>query len=192
MDDAISHVILVVQNNPNKPLSQILKRPDVREALSWPFAQAGAETLAAVREAWLEAAGDEILPEADLKAIIANVKKNTTTAPVRLRQAMVKGPRDQMSTRLHKLADDLVRRAEFAVEYSGKRATMLTQLQQAPKTAQKTWRRDPTSKSCKWCIELDGTTIGINDVFAADGLKSFRTLLGPPAHPRCRCHLEIS
>lgn len=192
LDDAISHVILVVQNNPLKPLSQILKRPDVREALSWPFARAGAETLAAVREAWLDAAGDTVLPDADLKAIVANVKKNTLGAPVRLRQAMAKGPRDQMSDRLYKLADDLVRRAEFAVEYSGKRATTLKQLAEAPKTAQKTWRRDPESDSCKWCIELDGTTIGIKQVFVVEGLKSFRKLVGPPLHPRCACHLDIT
>lgn len=183
---------MVVENNPTKPLSQILRRPDVKEALTWPFARAGGETIAAVREAWLEAAGDLVLPEEDLKAVLDNVKQNTVTAPKRLKQAITKGPRDQMADRLTKLSNDLIRRAEFAVEFSGKRAEMLAQLVGSGEATQKTWKRDPASKSCKWCIKLDSTTVGINDIFPLEGWDPFRPLLGPPLHPRCGCRLEIS
>jgi hypothetical protein len=183
---------LVVQNNPTKPMSQILRRPDIKEALTWPFARAGAETLAAVREAWYEAAGDLLLPEDDLNEIFDNVRQNTVTAPRRLRQAIAKGPRDQLSDRLKKLSDDLVRRAEFAVEYSGKRATSLAQLHGLPETATKTWKRNPLSNSCSRCIDLDGTTIPVGDVFVVADWKSFQALIGPPLHPRCACELEIT
>lgn len=192
LNDAIGHVVLVASNNPTKPMSQILKRPDIKEALTWPFARAGAETVAAVREAWLESAGDLLLPEDDLTEILANVKKNTVTAPQRLRKAIAKGPRDQLVTRLQKLADDLVRRAEFAVEYSEKRATTLAQLQTAPESAMKTWRRNPKSNSCKWCIALDGVTIPVGQLFELDDFPSFQPLIGPPRHPRCQCRLDIT
>lgn len=192
LDTAIGHVILVAENNPTKPLSQILKRPDIKEALTWPFARADAETVAAVREAWIDAIGDELVPDDDLAEILSNVKHNTVTAPGRLRKAIAKGPKDQMADRLKKLADDLVRRAEFAVEYSGKRAATLAQLQAAPETAMKTWLRNPASKSCKWCIALDGTTIPVGDLFTLNGFPSFQPLVGPPRHPRCQCRLEIS
>ena len=192
LKDAVGHVLLVVQNNPTKPMSQILRRPDIKEALTYPFAQAGAMTVAAVREAWYEAAGDLLIPDDDLTEILDNVRSNTTTAPRRLRQAIAKGPRDQLSDRLKKLSDDLVRRAEFAVEYSGKRATTLSKLHELPETAMKTWHRNPLSKSCKYCIALDGTSIPVGDLFVIKGWKSFQPLLGPPLHPRCRCELEIS
>lgn len=192
LNDAISHVIVVAQNNPSKPLSQILRRVDIKEALTYPFAAAGAMTTAAVREAWYEAAGELVLPEADLKEILSNVKTNTVTAPRRLRQAIAKGPRDQLSDRLTKLSNDLIRRAEFAVEYSGKRAGTLAQLQAAPKTAMKTWVRNPESKSCSRCIDLDGTTIPINQLFSVDDFETFQALIGPPLHPRCQCGLKIT
>lgn len=192
LNDAVGHVLLVVQNNPGKPLSQILRRPDIKEALTYPFAQAGAETLAAVREAWYDAAGDLVLPEDDLSEILTNVRSNTVTAPQRLRKAIAKGPKDQLSDRLKKLSNDLIRRAEFAVEYSGKRAATLAQLEGQPETAMKTWRRNPESKSCKYCIALDGVTIPVGQLFHLDDFKSFQPLVGPPLHPRCACELDIT
>lgn len=73
LSDALNHVLLVIGNNPSKPVRVVLLRPDVREALSEPFVSAGVETVMAIREAWDKAAGDVLIPKQDLTDLLLSL-----------------------------------------------------------------------------------------------------------------------
>src|SRR3954471_14229357 len=85
LSDAVEHILVVVGNNPGRTLREILNRPDIRQAISDPFAHAGAETLQAVREAWYQQAGGLELPSEDLERTLETVRANTVAAPLRIK-----------------------------------------------------------------------------------------------------------
>ncbi len=53
-----------------------------------------------------------------------------------------------------------------------------------PPSVMKRWKTVPDERRCEFCRPLTDVTIPINSLF--DG-----TLAGPPAHPLCRCELEL-
>lgn len=184
--EATEHVILVAQNNAQKPLKEILLRPDVQEAITHPFSTAGAQTLAEVRKAW----GDHTVGAGDLKATLETVKKNTKATPARLRKAILGGPRDELADRLKKLALDSQLRARYAVDYAQKRSATLQLLDSADEGATKTWAAD--DPKCSHCKALVGTTVHVDQPFPVGSkLKTFGVLLGPPRHPNCNCYLVL-
>lgn len=196
MSDAITHITLVANNNPGKPLKILLQRPDVREAMTVPFAQAGAETLASVRQVWLEELGDVIASDVDLNRTLRTVRRNTVLAPRRLREAILTGDREELGERLQKLATSLRRRAELSVEFARDRAKTIKLLAEAPPGATKTWHAKDHDNLCSWCNDLDGQTIGIKAEFpnkvGDKKLATYGKLTGPPRHPNCQCELTIN
>jgi hypothetical protein len=191
MASAIEHILLVVENNPKKPLKQILARPDVRQAMSDPFARAGAETLQAVREAWDGHAGGDRLPDHDLMKTLQTVRANTIAAPARIRHVVLNGHRESMDRRLRTLSGKMMRSAEMSVEFADNRAYTLKTLHGAPKGAMKTWRSLNWENRCEHCEHLDGTTIPVNDIFQTS-VATYGPLIGPQLHPHCQCWLEVS
>lgn len=52
----------------------------------------------------------------------------------------------------------------------------------------KTWHCDFRSEVCQICLPLNGLTISVLELFH---LEDGRTLLGPTAHPHCKCYIEF-
>lgn len=53
----------------------------------------------------------------------------------------------------------------------------------------RTWITTPDERACVICLPMHGQLVGLTEHFTApDG----RSLMGPPAHPRCRCATGIS
>jgi hypothetical protein len=66
------------------------------------------------------------------------------------------------------------------------------QSQAAVDSITKTWVAEPggsLSGTCRYCRDLDGTTVPIRDIFA---VTSYGVLTAPPRHPNCQCRISIS
>ncbi len=197
LDDSIKHVLLVVANNPRKSMRLILARPDVRRAISEPFADAGAETVVAIRQAWQSQAGDAEIDATDLEALIRDARRNATVMP-RVMASILRTTSDRstLAKSLRVLADDYTRRAGFGVHYASQRARNLRLEAKAPPGSKKQWWGPPWANQCAFCAGSHGTVVDLGKDFplTAGGvtLKPYGGALpAPPAHPRCRCRLRI-
>jgi hypothetical protein len=163
--------------------------------MTLPFSYAGAETLAAVRQAWLDELGDIVASEVDLNRTLRTVRRNTVLAPRRLRDTILEGGHEGLQDRLEKLATSLRRRAELSVDFARSRAHTLKVLHDAPPGATKTWHARDWDNLCSWCNNLDGKTIPVKSEFpnSFDGhkLATYGKLIGPPRHPNCQCWLTV-
>jgi hypothetical protein len=57
----------------------------------------------------------------------------------------------------------------------------------------KVWHSRNDEKTCQWCRAMDGQVAVLQHEFVpADGLDSFGDLQMPPAHPHCRCWIEVT
>lgn len=187
--EAATHVVLVLGNNPQKKLKEILARPDVKEALTYPFKEAGLQTVAAMNETW-----KLVAPEADktdLKLAIKSVRKNARQASSRMRKAVLLGP-DKFPGEAEKIAKEYARRAQMSIDYVQKKAETMKAVNSGG--THKTWM-GPQAQ-CSACQALHGTTIPIHALFdpQAGGLNlgTFGALVGPPRHPFCKCYLVVS
>ena len=117
-DKVLTFLNLVMENNPRKPLEDILVRPDVQLALTQPFSDAASQTVDLMDSAWR--AGSKIGSEeaskmlkdlglegvqkgkasvSTLNSLKADVWKNSASAKDRLIEAM-QGDREGLSDRL--------------------------------------------------------------------------------------------
>jgi hypothetical protein len=189
---AIDHVLLVIGNNPTQPIQEILARPDIQQALHVPFQEAGAFTLAQVKEVWAAAGGPD---QSDyLDQLLTDVYKNTVLAPARMQQAMTQGDSSLIQSRMTKVAADLARRNSYSVRVAEVRArTEKDLLAIAALGQRKMWQSKLDESTCSYCAALHGQIIDVLEPFPADAggtkLRVYGDLLGPPRHPRCRCRL---
>lgn len=189
---AIKHVLLVIKNNPEKNAAEILARPDVQEALTKPVLQAGQFTMSRIFAAWDNENGPT--PSNYLDSIVADVMRNTVTAPARLQQ-VVSMDLKQTESAMRKVAVDLARRSGLGVRVAEVRASAerdLVSLVEAGH-AHKRWVAHLDENTCSHCASLHNMVIPALDSFPADAgeryLRVYQDLLGPPRHPRCRCRL---
>lgn len=189
---AISEILNGLKDEKKSPL-RVLTTPSIREALVEPFIVAGVETIDAVRQAWDQSAGLDMMP-AELNLIVKNIRANTKSAPLLIRSAMLNGPKEQTAERLNKLAKEMRQRAEYAVQYAQSKGKTVQALSGMKVGGRKTWASH--GPKCSACKALVGTTLKKDEVFsaAAGGLKlgTFGSLLGPPRHPNCNCFLVIT
>jgi len=215
-DKVLTFLNLVMENNPRKPLEDILVRPDVQLALTQPFSDAASQTVDLMDSAWR--AGSKIGSEeaskmlkdlglegvqkgkasvSTLNSLKADVWKNSASAKDRLIEAM-QGDREGLSDRLGKVTRDLQRRAtigiDVAVKESYAQSAMATYAQNG--AAGKTWHSHIDEKTCSHCQGLDGITVAVGETFpeytGTRVLGTYGPLLGPPRHPSCRCWLTPS
>lgn len=178
---ALSFLNLVVENNPDRDITEIEARPDVQEALE-------------VILDWFDAVEDFVqetfltpLMDADILAVTVTLDRATDdiverkiwTDPQRTRQ---------LRLRLDWLIAWLMTPLYLIGILLGTTSQTYTR---------KTWvsRLGPTT--CTVCRALHGITIGIRDSFEPyarrAGMKRiYGSLLGPQAHPRCQCSLLFS
>lgn len=189
---AIHHVMLVISNNPERPLTDILARPDIQQALHMPFQQAGLYTLRQVKKVWEEAAGPE--PSEYLSQLYGDVTKNSILSSARMHQALTQGPRASIQGRMNRVGADLARRAGLSVRVAQVRAqTEKDLLKISQQGKQKMWVSRMDESSCSACKALHGSIRPVLVEFSHSAgersLRVYRDLLGPPRHPNCRCRL---
>lgn len=76
--------------------------------------------------------------------------------------------------------------------------------QAAGERVMKRWRSRRLPSTCRWCLVLDGVTVGLDEQFPHGGAVELKpgiatqppavylgTLPGPPRHPHCFCWLEL-
>jgi hypothetical protein len=63
-------------------------------------------------------------------------------------------------------------------------------------SAQKMWQVSPPGISggegpCEFCLEVNGTQVGIYESFDVGQWRGRQALMAPPAHPHCRCTVQL-
>lgn len=209
--EALSFLTIVIKNNPKKAKSAILARPDIREALRYPYEQAARQSEELIREAWKASEVDTVQKvKAELKllgeawqgyetdtalldAVVADLHKNARAMRGRYTQALNQ-PNEGLAKRLKVITDDVKRRAV----YSGSTAVwgVATQVRDSAfaKTGlNKMWLAVLDDRTCSHCRGLHKKVVGPGEQFPAQiegapQLKVYRNVLfGPPRHPNCRC-----
>lgn len=200
---ALAHLNLVLQNNPHKPVSEVLARPDVAAVLRVPYEQAAEASEVLLREAWAAAEKEAVrkakgefkllgegwqgysVDEDLLSSLVADLHANAKAMRSRYRKALTaKGP-----SQLPILASDVRNRASFSLSTAvWGVATQVRDSALAKAGLNKMWLSRMDDKTCSHCREMHGTVLPPGKFFVT-ALKLYREapLLGPPAHPRCRC-----
>jgi len=204
--EALQHLTLVMQNNPHKPVSEILKRPDVESALRWPYEQAAKASEDLIRKAWdvsekdalAKAKGEMKLLGADWKGhetdtsllddLVGDLHANASAMRSRYRKALT-GDGDK-----EKGLQGITRDAKTRAKYSMTVAIWSVFSQVRDSAAQKAgvnrmWLSRLDADTCTHCLNLHGVVVGPGEPFPVEGLKTYKNkpLFGPPRHPNCRC-----
>ena len=187
---AIKHVLVVLKNNPQKPVSDIFSRPDVLQALSQPFQEAAEFTLRHLVAVWEEQGAPS---SGYLDQLIADVMRNSILASSRM-QRVIYADRDSADLSMNKIGADLARRAGLGVRVAEVRSRAERDLLAiAAKGQYKRWVSRLDAATCSECSALHGMVLHVLEEFPADAggreVRVYRDLLGPPRHPRCRCRL---
>lgn len=204
--EALSHLNLVMQNNPHKTVESLLKRPDVESALRWPYEQAALKAESFIRESWevaekdsvAKAKGEMKLLKADWKGyetdtdllddLVADLHANAKAMRSRYRSALT-GDKDRAQA-LQQLTGDARRRAEYTTSVAV--WSVAAQVRDsAAKLAglNRMWLSRKDADTCTHCLDLHGVVVGPGEAFPVSALKTYkdRALWGPPRHPQCRC-----
>jgi len=191
VQQAIDHIVLVIRNNPGKEMQQILNRPDVQEALSEAGIDGAAAVIAEVTKVWNENNGPAGSPY--LNSVLNDMRRNGMTFPNRMSQALLDGDRSQVEKTL--LSDRL--RATAAQTAAATRARTERSIAnfRSQGMGRVRWVAHIDEKTCSTCIALNGTETDIGAEFnrrilILNKLRPYGNLIGPPAHPNCRCELE--
>lgn len=177
---ALSFLNLVVENNPDRDLTEIEARPDVQEALE-------------IILDWFDAVEDFVeetfptpLMESDISAVKTTLDRATDDIVERKVWSSPQRTR-QLRLRLGWLIDWLLI------------PLYLIGLFLDPSTTytRKTWISRLTPNTCSVCRALHGVTIGIRDSFEpyarrAGWTRFYGSLLTPQLHPSCQCSLLYS
>jgi hypothetical protein len=164
-----------VRNSP-RPANQILSRPDLTEALSYSLRVAHGHTATLIQQAWQHGGGD---PESiyrhaalsgaagalnELRGQIDGIVREELGTPApdpahRIQQAV--------SDAVTKVVTRMRMSLESAAGASHTEAVIAEgrQLQQQGQHVMKVWRSRLSRRTCRWCRELDGVMIPLDDDF---------------------------
>lgn len=207
--EAFTHLNLVRQNNPKKPIEEILKRPDVQSALRAPYEAAAEQSEAILREAWEAAEKDAVqktkgefkLMKEDWKghdvdltlldSLVADLYANAQAMRSRYHEALTR----EKPSDLKGITNDVRTRAVYSLSTAiWGVATQVRDSAINNAGLNKMWVAVLDKHTCSHCANLHGTIIGPGKQFpvnaGATKLKVYMgKLLGPPRHPNCRCIL---
>lgn len=207
--EALAHLLLVRENNPKKPIEDILKRPDVQSALRAPYEEAAEKAEAILREAWDAAEKDSVQKtkgefkllkedwkgyEVDpslLESLVEDLHANAKAMRSRYHEALTK----EKPTDLKVITNDVRHRAVYSLSTAIWGVSTQVRESAIDKAGlNKMWVAVLDENTCSHCAALHGTVLGPGQQFSAKAgktkLKVYRgILLGPPRHPNCRCML---
>lgn len=208
---AAHHLLLVAANNPldangnGKTAAQLLRRPDMQQAMTEPFVDAAQKTSEAVRAAveqgWriggqqaaqalagLGTHGYDLLLEDDevMQSVLADVQKNMDSTRQRLSQAFAQ---EDKQAALAKATADLERRAKYSVEYALRRSAEERRAKEYAMAGMGLmWVSRLAANTCSYCLALHGQVIPPGGTFESDTkLGIYHDLKCPPRHPNCQC-----
>lgn len=209
--EALNHLNLVMQNNPKTPVETILKRPDVRSALRYPYEEAAKASEKVLREAWDAGEAETVRKvkgefkllgetwqghEADkalLESLVGDLHENAKAMRSRYHEALTKDSSASIKKRLTGITNDAKTRSRYSVSTAvWGVASLVRDSAFALAGMNKMWLAVLDDRTCSHCRSLHLTVIKPGQMFAitAGGtkLKAYRNvLLGPPRHPNCRC-----
>lgn len=190
---ALTHILLVVTNNPGKTIEQILVRPDVQDALSLPFQDAGVATTDAINSGWsagvtigqqqasadLQALGipdvanDPIDSSSYLTDVLSDVTANVEAAPQRLADALRSVKNGHVSEAITNIVNDLSNRASLGVNVAVTRGATEAKLAKYAKAAEASgqsvvllWVTHFRPTTCATCASLHGKMVPLGDSFS--------------------------
>lgn len=197
VQEAIDHILVVIANNPRSTMQEILQRVDVQQALQVAGIEAARTVVADIQQDWQDAGAPEDSPY--LNNIVRDMIRNGASFPARMTQALSQAsPQD---AQMLLLRDQ--HRAAAAQATAQTRAQTEANLAQMKKAGIKKvmWRarlipgtHEFEPNVCTACKKLHGKVINIGlefdkRILSDSGIKPYRTFIGPPAHPHCRCVL---
>lgn len=211
--EALSHLTIVLRNNPHKTKAAILARPDVQSALRYPYEQAAQQSEEIVRKAWkageaeavkmvkgefklLKAAwaGHEV-DETLLDSLVGDLYANAEAMRERLGEALTNPGSKGVAASLNGLASNARLRASYTVSTAVWGVSTEVRDSAIDKAGlNKMWVAVLDEKTCSHCKALNGMILAPGKQFPINAgktaLKAYRgILLGPPRHPSCRCQL---
>ena len=183
----MDHLLLVLKNNPAQTVEITLQRPDVQEALH-DAGQSGAQAVMDDLQAvWDANGGNPNSPY--LTKLLQDAQANGNMFAERMNQILAAND--------HSAAKQLMLKERYRAAAAGDvaqtRAQAEAALQDLADSGAETvrWTAHLDSKTCPFCLALDGTVVSIGGEFPIPpGLTPYHTLTGPPAHPNCRCELQ--
>jgi SPP1 gp7 family putative phage head morphogenesis protein len=95
---------------------------------------------------------------------------------------------DRYASQLLRLRAETIARTEIiAAHTAGAQASWAEAVDEGllnPATARQVWSADPDERTCDICEALDGEEVPLGQPFPGG-------IMGPPAHPACRCGLNV-
>jgi hypothetical protein len=211
--EARDFLLLVIANNPDRPIGEILNRPDVRSALRYPFEEAASMTNQSITASWsagqdnglhaaatqADIAGFEMpddVPGPDqayLQSLLDDVNANQVGARDRFLAALQNPNRESIGPALQAITNDLGYRARAGITVAGQRAAAEQQELAYAAIAEhngvelrKLWVTRFGPGTCKTCAALHGTVRKLGEAFPEDahfGSGSPPAVYGDLNHP---------
>lgn len=190
VQEALDHILLVIRNNPGKTVHEIITRWDVQQALQV-AGQAGANAVIENLQANWEAAR---APENSvyLVNVIRDMQRNGASFGPRMTRALLANTPDQAQKVL--LRDRLrASAAESVLQTRAQTETALNSFRRAGVLSVR-WQSHLDDTTCTACRSLHETTTQLGREFNRkllldNNIKPYGDIIGPPAHPSCRCYL---
>lgn len=208
--EALSHLNLVLKNNPQKSKEAILSRPDVKSALRWPYEQAAKKSEYVLREAWKAGEAEAVqkakgefkllkedwkgheADEALLESLVGDLHENAKSMRSRYREALTS---ESPKRSLEGITRDVRLRASYSVSTGVWGVSTEVRDSAIFKAGlRKMWVAVLDAHTCSHCRALHGMVLDPKEEFPENAgklrLRAYRgKLLGPPRHPNCRCIL---
>ena len=210
--EALSHLLLVMGNNPHKPVEAIVARKDVQSALLWPYEQAAQQSEELMNAAWDTAEKESVKMakgeakllgavwkgyETDrslLDNLVGDLHANAKAMRSRVLEAL-KSDKEQGKA-LGQVTNDATRRAKYSISVSvWSVAAQVRDSAARMMGLNRIWVSRMDSKTCNHCKALHGWVVGPGEPFPKGHLlKTYRDtpLFGPPRHPNCRCVVVLT
>jgi hypothetical protein len=183
----MNHVLLVLKNNPASSVANALERPDVKEAIQNAGQEGAQAVITELQNVWEANGGDP--NSAYLAKLLQDAQASGNMFASRITPLLAAN--EHAAAKQIMLHERLRAGAAGDVaESKAKTEAVLKQLA-AKGGGYVRWRAHIDSKTCPYCLALDGKVVLLGQEFPIPvGLTPYLTLNGPPAHINCRCWLE--
>lgn len=208
VEDAQEHLALVLKNNPNKSPEDILKRPDVKAALTQPFEDAASRTVVLLHGAWDDgvgvgrgiarqrlreagsaSVGKQDVPPEVLDSLRVDLINLAETARTRVEAAFEEKDMEKVGKALARQRLWASMSIEMAVK-RGANEALLAEYRAAG--AGKEWVSRLAKNTCAYCKLLHGQVKPWDVPFDTLGKVYGGVLMTPPRHPWCQCFIKPS